>query len=277
MVSKGVHRRCFLKHLSILAILFFTLPCIQAQPISPLFGPNFTFEPGDSSWIFGQEVRLRSEPRTSASVIQKLQMGQPVVVVEKTIETSAFEGLEWHWYKVKTGRNTGYVLGGLLSFMRLPTPFGQYVMTLKSDSQFLYLKTRFLDSNGPILESIDTLKTPEFYASVSNGRGLNQINSLLQIEYLAEACGVDGGGFWLAHCSNRLFKVLEVVKIGDADVFSWVETIQFPDDSLGQAGGVVFTRSTCELLDEERQWNRCCESSVFLPFTGKAFRLPENF
>jgi len=240
-----------------------------------LLSPGHRFRPGEQAYVFGTRVRLRAQPLLNGQILAELDIGTRLRILEEGTETGRHNGLEMPWYRVETGGQTGFVLGGLLALQALPTGSSTYFVALAKDSTGLWLKTRLMLDEKRFLERSDRLKTPEFYLSVSDGRGLKGVQSLLEIDYLAESCGVDGGGFMLFHTNGDLIKAIEYAQVGDADVFWLNEKVVFPKEEEGRAEGIYFKRTRYELLDEETEWSQKLELSVFLPWKGSAFVVPD--
>jgi hypothetical protein len=276
-MSNLILPRLILLMKNLLLSVFFVLGCIGfALPQEmELISPNYRFKPGTQTRVFGSRVRLRAQPNLNAPIAAELDMGHRVRILEESSEFGKYNGLEMPWYRVETGGKTGFVLGGLLALQTLSFGSTHYLVSLAEDSTGVWLKTRLMLDDKRYLERSDLLKTPEFYLSVSDGRGLNGVQSILEADYLAEACGVDGGGFLLFHTQSNLIKAIEFAQIGDADVFSLVEEVLFPKEEGGRPDGIYFKRKQYELLDEDTEWAKKIEMSVFLPWKGRPFVVPE--
>lgn len=260
----------------LLSLLFvFGLYGLSAGQEPELLSPNYRFRPGTQAQVFGTRVRLRAQPHLKAPIRAELNLGELVLVLEERAERGRYDGLEMPWYRVQAGQETGFVLGGLLALQALNVGPTSYLVALAEDSSGLKLKTRLMLDEKRYVERSDRPQTPEFYLSVSDGRGLSGVQSLLQVDYLAEACGVDGGGFYLFHAGADFIKAIECAQVGDADVFSLVEKVVFPQEEGGRPGGIYFKRARYELLDEETEWSKKLEMSVFLPWNGLPFVVPD--
>ncbi|WP_411823581.1 SH3 domain-containing protein [Leptospira sp. 'Mane'] len=65
--------------------------------------------------VFAENVNIRKEPNLKADVVTKLQPGNSVKVLKKTTTVLTQGKVKEYWYKIKTGKEEGYVWGGLLS------------------------------------------------------------------------------------------------------------------------------------------------------------------
>jgi hypothetical protein len=258
------------------AFLFiFAAVGVSLSQEAEIYSPNYRFKPGEQARVFGTKIRLRALPSQQAQILAELDMGMGLRILEERPEKERFDGLETPWYKVEAQGKTGYVLGGLLALSALPIGTTTYLVSVAEDSVGFLLKTRLLIEEKRYLERIDRLNTSEFYLSVSGGRGLSGVKSVLEIDYLAESCGVDGGGFLLFHSNGELIKAIEYQQVADGGMYYLIEEVLFPNEEGGRPGGIYFKRKHYELLDEESEWTKEVEMSVFLPWKGQGFIVPE--
>ncbi|BDA77763.1 hypothetical protein LPTSP3_g06930 [Leptospira kobayashii] len=80
--------------------------------------------------VFAENVNIRKEPNLKADVVTKLQPGNPVKVLKKTNTALAQGKVKEYWYKVKAGKEEGYVWGGLLSDYHLT--LGKYEILVRN-------------------------------------------------------------------------------------------------------------------------------------------------
>ncbi|MDF3820014.1 SH3 domain-containing protein [Leptospira sp. 96542] len=71
--------------------------------------PNSTYN------LFGENVNLRSEANTNSKIVTKLSIGDKIQIVQKTEEKFSQNGTTEYWYKIKFGKETGFVWGGLIA------------------------------------------------------------------------------------------------------------------------------------------------------------------
>jgi hypothetical protein len=60
-------------------------------------------------------LRVRDGAGLGGTVIDKLEYGTPVTVINKTGTLTEIEGITDYWYEIETGKTTGWVFGGYLS------------------------------------------------------------------------------------------------------------------------------------------------------------------
>ncbi len=216
--------------------------------------PNDEFKNGETAYLFGDDVKLRSEPSTNSEVLILLEIGTEITILEKTSQTLYFEGIDSPWYKVKFKEKTGYVLGGLISLDRQSFNNYIYLSAFKKEGEKLYLKTRLVSSTNEYVENISELDTSVVTLHASGNKGIANVESIFLIDYMAEACGVNGGGIYLFYDGKNLIKAIDFTQIGDADLYSFIENYTFPDDKDGIAGKIVYTREHYEKKDDETEW-----------------------
>lgn len=76
------------------------------------------FRPGDTTWVFGDKINVRTQPAKDAPVAAQLVGGEQVIVLD-TAQFMLMNGLGQRWLKVGFRKNgaaqEGYVWGGLLA------------------------------------------------------------------------------------------------------------------------------------------------------------------
>ena len=162
--------------------------------------------------------------------------------------------MQWPWYKVKTGKKTGYVLAGLISFPSEATIGGRYLVSMRHTDEQAFTSYRFLKTDGHILEGESELNTWKFEIEVRDDRGVDGLQNMLYVDYFAEACGVDGGGIYIFNDGNSLVEALRVSSVADGGAFWFKEELIFPNDEEGIEGIIQYRRESGESMDEEMDW-----------------------
>ncbi|PJZ85140.1 hypothetical protein CH366_02415 [Leptospira harrisiae] len=65
--------------------------------------------------IFGDNVNIRDSNNINAKVLKKLSIGDSVKILTKTNQILEQNSVKEYWYEVQSGKDIGYVWGGLLS------------------------------------------------------------------------------------------------------------------------------------------------------------------
>ncbi|MBV7439818.1 SH3 domain-containing protein [Weeksellaceae bacterium TAE3-ERU29] len=203
---------------------------------------NADFTNGETYYLFGDDVKLRAEPNTDSEVLDLLKIGTPIKIISKTNHTLNYNGLESPFYKVKYQDKMGYILGGLISLEKRGYYKSEYLFAYKKTGEYDYsLIIRYLNAEPGFKEIITNLETPTFSIDIFDNKGVQGIENILYINYLSEACGVDGGGIYFFQVKNDLKKVFEVAQISDAGIFWLGETLTFPTDENGMENKIIYS------------------------------------
>ena len=216
--------------------------------------PYVNFISGEYYYLFGNDVKFRSLPDTNSDVIELLNIGTEIQIVEKTNETLNYNGIESPFYKVKYNNKIGYILGGLISLEKRSVNNSKYVFSFKKNDDNLSLIIRHINEKNEFTESVSRLTTHEFSIEIYDNKGIDGIDNILFINYLAEACGIDGGGIFFFQTENELKKVFKITQVSDAGVYWLMENLIFPTDENGIKGKILFTSEQGEYLDESTNW-----------------------
>ncbi len=212
------------------------------------------FKPGTIAYLFGNDVKLRAESNTDSSVLTLLKIGEKIKVLEKTNLTMLFDGIESPWYKVQFQDKIGFVLGALIAIDKSSYGGINYLVSLKKEKDNLYLKTRVVENGEDYLENISLLDTSDFYIKAYGNKGLDNVKSIFEIKYLAEACGVNGGGIYMFYFKKQLIKVIDYTEVVDGDTYWFHEKYVFPSDYGGEKGKILYKSKSGETIDYETEW-----------------------
>lgn len=222
------------------------------------------FEKGSTEYLYGNNVVFRSEPSSSSKALDTLSIDSEIEIVRKMDETSSLNGLDWNWYKVKIGRKTGFILGGLIALDRVRYDDCVYLVTMagidRTYDDYKYMeykvRTRVVRADGEFYGHESQLNTNGFYLEASGNKGLEGIDNMLCINLYAEACGVDGGKIYLFNDGEKLYEALQLSVVSDAGAFWYSETVIFPEDEEGWEGIVRYEREHGVPMDEEYNWTK---------------------
>lgn len=240
---------------------------------------DYTFKDGSTEYLYGDNVVFRSEPSSSSKAIDTLSIGSEVKIVRKTDNVSSINGLDWNWYKVKVGRKSGYILGGLIALDRVRHDDVVYLVTMAGVNQksgdYEYtdyrVRTRVIRADSEFYGHESTLNTEVFYIEAFGNRGLEGIDNMLRINLYAEACGVDGGEIYLFNTGDRLIEAASLSSVADGGVFWFGESLTFPEDEDGYDGVVVYNREHGESMGEEFEWTKTTIHTLVLKWEDDQF------
>jgi hypothetical protein len=249
-----------MKHL----IILFLLPLLSlAQNDQDTYLlEHHQYEKGSTQYLFGDHVVLRENPAKDASSLDTLSIGTAVKIIEKTETYGHFQGMDWPWYKVKAGKKSGYVLGGLISFETPDSEGGKYLVSMRHTEENAYARYRYLREDGTFLEGEHDLNTWKFNPEVYDNRGIEGVENILFVSYFAEACGVDGGGIYIFNTGNELKHALSVARVADGGAFWFAESLTFPADEEGMENYIIYKREAGETMDDEMNWTEI-QTTIF--------------
>jgi len=223
--------------------------------------PRIDLKNGEYYYLFGNDVKFRKLPNTNSEVIELLKIGTEIEIIDKSQETLVYNGIESPFYKVKFKNEIGYILGGLISIEKREINNSQYFFAFKKIQDNYSLIIRHLTKNSELKEIESELETHEFSVELYNNRGIEGIENVLFINYIAEACGIDGGGIYFFRTKNEIKKVFEIEEISDGGIYWFSETLIFPNDKKGVSGKIVYKKEAGVYEDEETNWIEITKTS----------------
>ncbi|WP_411822143.1 SH3 domain-containing protein [Leptospira sp. 'Mane'] len=102
------------KHLFIFVLFFVFFS--EGTAVSPKYGKDEILY----SHVLSS-LRMRKEPSEKSEIIQNIQYGEKLKVVETSDLSGKFSGIYGYWLKVNSGTKSGYVFSGFLSKLRTPS------------------------------------------------------------------------------------------------------------------------------------------------------------
>lgn len=252
-----------------LIIIFILISKIGFGQNTKYLSENYEFKNGEIAYMFGNDVKLRDQPNAESNVLTLLKIGEQIEIIEKSNSTMQFDGIESPWYKVKTSDKVGFVLGSLISLDKSTNGNLTYLISLKKDGIKLFAKTRILENGLDFKENESQLMTGEFSIKAIGNKGLESIKSIFKIDYLAESCGVNGGGIYLFYNGMELIKAIEYTRVADADLYWFIEEYIFPNDKDGIKGKIVYKSEFGETKEYETEWTESKTTRRVLEWNGK--------
>ncbi|MBS9461891.1 SH3 domain-containing protein [Flagellimonas sp. 389] len=213
------------------------------------------FKPGDKVYLFGNDVKLRTAPDTKSKVLELLKIGEWVEIIEKTSSSWPYKGFDSPFYKVKYDDMTGYIIGGLLSLEKKTMNNTNYFFAYSREDDILFLNIRNI-KDGDYVENKVQLANPNIMVKAIGNQGLENLNDILYIDYISEACGMEGGSVYFFAHDKGLSKVAELSAISEAGQFSYSETFVFPYDEGGVPGKIVYRNESHVIYEEDSNWSK---------------------
>lgn len=261
----------FKHYCTVLAIIPFSF-VLQAQDENTrIVSTYYEFEKGSTELLYGDKVVFRKSPSTDSEALDTLSIGEEVKIIQQMSETMPINGRESHWYKVKHGKKTGYVLGGLIALDHKEINGETYLLILAGDEMNLLVRCRVLKPDGSFYGHESRVNTNSLFIEAFDSRGVDGINNMLCINLFAEACGVDGGELYLFNDGKRLVEAISLVKVVEGGVFWFRESLTFPNDEEGY-GMVTYEREYGEPVNEDMEWSRSVVHSIILHWENGEFK-----
>jgi len=257
--------------LTILTLCFYT----NAQEKSLCIYDDCGFTPGQIVYLFGDQVHLRAAPTTTAKVLKTLPIGTRLVVQEKHENSWPYKGVDHHYYKVTYKGAQGYVLGGLIALEKKTIHNVVHLFGRSKTGSEDYLLIRTIKDNGNFTEKSTRLGNGQFYLSVLDNKGLPNIDGILFVDYLAEACGVEGGGIYLFQQEGTLHQVARLSQISDAGAYYFWEEFIFPNDQNGVPGKIRYKKETGESYDETADWKKTSVETKVMVWNNHSLKLAQ--
>src|SRR5690606_38788970 len=237
-------------------ISFVLLNSISAQSDTRYLSSYFKFNPGSTEQIFANDVKFRKEPDTNSDVIDLLKIGTEIKIIEQSEQTQKFDGVESNWYKIEFNGKTGYVLGALISMRNLTTADNKnlYFQIKSDENDRIAIKIRHLLNETEYKEHIFNLIGYEFSVDLLANNGFQNVKNIIAINYLAEACGVEGGVSYIFWDGNDLKHIADLSSISEAGMFYYQEKFVFPNQPEGVNDKLVYEVERGTIEDEETNW-----------------------
>ena len=234
------------------------------------------FEPGQIVYLFGDQVQLRESPTTDAKVLKTLPIGSHMSVIKRHDNSWRYKGMDHPYYKVDYKGTEGYVLGGLLALEKLTINGIDHYFGRAQVGGVSQLVIRSLKAEGGFSEKAIRLGNDHFYLNMLGTKGLTGIDGMVWVDYVADACGVEGGGIYLFQQQGRLHTVARLSQVHDAGAYFISEAFIFPDDAHGVAGKIRYKKEVGEYFDEAANWKKTSVETKELIWTPQGLDLAQN-
>ncbi|WP_313790856.1 SH3 domain-containing protein [Flagellimonas chongwuensis] len=240
-----------------LSVLFFSciinLNFAQDRSFCP-WEDGCYFQKGDILYMFGDNVKFRSQPKIDSEVLDLLKMGDAVEIIETTDSTERYNGLESPFYKVNYKGVNGYILGGLFSLSRQTIHGTNYFFNFSKENEALFLNIRSIYL-GSIREEKIPLSNSDISIEAYGSRGLHNLDGILYVNYHPNYDGDQSGGIYLFVFEGTLSKY-ELSQFQDEDASYYMEKFIFPDEEGGFPEKIIFKKEQAYTYITGTQWLR---------------------
>lgn len=215
---------------------------------------------------------IRSEPSTSGLLLDSLQMGNKVKIVQSTENVLKIKGINTNWAEIqyKTSRGDsklGYIWKGFLALDFVSVNEETFLTTITKITQktnrdnytenIFHIAAIVLNKQNEIVaEKIitkDVLESHYFQNKAIGSLGMNNLKDIYRISFHGEACGIPSYYFYFGWNGNELIELPEKMEVGDAGVFYHSETFLFPKEPGGKPNLIIKNIEEAEAVDEAAQ------------------------
>lgn len=250
-------------------VLFLIYQIVYSQSNTRYISKFFEFKPNQTEYLFADNVKLRDAPTLNSNVIELLKINTPLKIVEKTDKTLNYENIKSYWYKVSINNKIGYVLGALISVDNFSTINENFKFQIQSNSENeTFLKVRIVTKND-VKEHKYKLIGDGFSLVFKDGQGLKNLDNMIIVNYLAEACGVENGESYIFWNNNKLYHIADLSSMVDGDAYHYRDYFIFPKNEDGVKGKIVHVSEVDTLEDESTNWRKSTMETRELVWDGE--------
>jgi hypothetical protein len=215
---------------------------------------------------------IRSEPSTSGLLLDSLQMGNKVKIVQSTENLLKIKGINTNWaeiqYKTPRGDSKlGYIWKGFLALDFVSVDEETFLTTITKITQktnrdnytenIFHITAIVLNKQNEVVGektiAKDVLESHYFQNKAIGSLGMNNLKDIYRISFHGEACGIPSYFFYFGWNGNELIELPGKMEVGDAGVFYHSETFLFPKEPGGKPNLIIKNIEEAEAVDEAAQ------------------------
>ena len=191
------------------------------------------------AYVFADACKLRSQPTSGSETVAKLLIGDKVKILDASEKDTIINGVQFKWMHVESGKQKGYVWGGLLTNQVLKVSdstsavWGISRIVKVDEDQIRYYASVRIFSKKQIVKQLEFEVT--YGDDPANGQLVMIKNPLLEgVEHifvyntLADACGVTWCEHYLLETAAGLTYFDAGYGMGEAALFYSSSTFIFP-------------------------------------------------
>lgn len=268
------------KIIRVFLLFITTLSFSQEDENTKYLHSQYEFTTGNIEYLFADKVKFRTGPTLNSTVIKLLEIGTPIKIIEKTETQMHYQGINTPWYKIEVNGKNGYILGALISLNSHFTNSKNalFLCQLKKNKEDNYIiKIRHF-TKGQDYNEVELKQTGTglFTFHLFNNKGVNNIENILMIDALAEACGVEGNITYYFWSNNKLTHIADLPNFAESGFFSTDQSFLFPNDPEGAENSIIHISKSVTYEDEESSEPKSEEiKSNSYKWTGTDF-IPES-
>lgn len=219
---------------------------------------EYLFKPNSTVYLFANNVRLREQPTVASKEITLLPINSKIELLERTEIQQKINGINATWIKIKAENQVGYILDNFISLATYKENDTVFLVSVKKIKEDTFCVVRTIEEGSEeekIVESAYKIPHEDIEIQFYGNKGLQGVTKIIYIDYIAEACGVEGGGKYLLLKGNNVQNELEIEAISDAGVFWKQEKIVFPEDDKRMGTNTIqFVQEIGNVVDESSGW-----------------------
>jgi hypothetical protein len=200
---------------------------------------------GESYFTYGDQITLRELPSVASKKIGSIPVLTEITILEISETLINIYGIENPWIKISYKGTQGYIASGFLALRSIELKDGSTLLYTRVKEHHIEhaqsLAFRQVYDDVTVELGSYPLGHRNFNILVSNGRGLTGVDQIITIDFLAEACGEEGGRSYLLLLEDSSVNYLGVFSsVGDGGVYHASEDLTFPFDSGGKHDCIIF-------------------------------------
>lgn len=228
------------------------------------------YEKGQILYLFGDNVIMRAAPKVEAEEITRLPIGTPVMFLENALYTQSYGGFEYPFYKVQVDGVQGYILSAFIAFEKLEKNGNSLLFVFRKTGEYSNnLLIRVLKDNTTYRNYYVVLPTSYIGLKLLDNKGLQNVDYILYVDYLSEACGIDGGGVYFLGKEDYLYDFFHITEVADSGMFANIEKLIFPTDEGGIEGKIIYERELYQEMNPEYEWTQTTKERCVMTWDGE--------
>lgn len=243
-----------------LLLFCFISSLLKAQPYPQYFGPNIDFRSGDTVYTLQEQNDLKQKPTATATTMAVLGIAEQLIIDTTYREPYEAGYSKPLFYKVYYNGKRAYIHRNNIAMKGVEDPSTKLMLLFNLIENKDRNNTLLIKEVNNSTQKAREFKLPlfgdVFSVSLTDTKGLTVIRGLIIVDYLAEACGVDGGKTYYSWSTDSIRYIAHVSQVVDGGEYSLEEALVFPADSCGKAGAILFKSDSYELVEEETHWYR---------------------
>ena len=193
------------------------------------------------AYVFGDKVKLRSEPNIKSEILDIMRISEKVTVLSGGAYKNnklLYNGIYWFWSKVEYNDKIGYVLNGLLSQTTKKIGNTTYLTSLRKENDQFYILLRAKNEGFSYFENkLEFSKWDSFSISVFDDKGVPDISNMIKIDVRHNISRTE---YYFFNTVNSLKKAIELRHHEDGGSYLFHEVVTFPNEKEGETGKIKY-------------------------------------